>query len=104
MLWTQAGTVDCDPVRDALIGPKVPNLTGGTTELVPNHHLTKPVLLGEIKADGQFDSISPTEPVPGDACTDDLPESAALLSDWQTLQCGMSTKDTKTCVEMKSNC
>ncbi len=100
---TQAGTVDVDPVLDALIGQKFPNLTGGTAELLPNHHLTKPVLIGEIKADGQFDIISQTEPVPGDAWTDYLPESAVLESDWKDLKCGMYNKDTKTCVQLKSN-
>jgi urea transport system substrate-binding protein len=100
---TQAGTVDVDPVLDALIGQKFPNLTGGTAELLPNHHLTKPVLIGEIKADGQFDIISQTDPVPGDAWTDYLPESAVLESDWKDLKCGMYNKDTKTCVQLKSN-
>ncbi len=100
---TAAGTVDVDPVLDALIGQKFPNLTGGTAELLPNHHLTKPVLIGEIKADGQFDIISQTDPVPGDAWTDYLPESAVLESDWKTLKCGMYNKETKTCVQLKSN-
>jgi len=100
---TAAGTVDVDPVLDALIGQKFPNLTGGTAELLPNHHLTKPVLIGEIRADGQFDIISQTEPVPGDAWTDFLPESAVLESDWKDLKCGMYNKDTKTCVQLKSN-
>jgi urea transport system substrate-binding protein len=100
---TQAGTVDVDPVLDALIGQKFPNLTGGVAELLPNHHLTKPVLIGEIRADGQFDIISQTDPVPGDAWTDFLPESAVLESDWKDLKCGMYNKDTKTCVQLKSN-
>ena len=100
---TAAGTVDVDPVLDALIGQKFPNLTGGTAELLPNHHLTKPVLIGEIRADGQFDIISQTAPVPGDAWTDYLPESAVLESDWKTLKCGMYNKETKVCVQLKSN-
>ncbi len=100
---TAAGTVDVDKVSDAMIGQKFPNLTGTTAEMLPNHHLTKPVLIGEIKADGQFDIISQTEPVPGDAWTDFLPESAVLESDWKTLKCGMYNKDTKTCVQLKSN-
>ena len=100
---TAAGTVEVDPVLDALIGQKFPNLTGGTAELLPNHHLTKPVLIGEIRADGQFDIISQTEPVPGDAWTDFLPESAVLESDWKDLKCGMYNKDTKTCVQLKSS-
>ncbi|NBZ87832.1 urea ABC transporter substrate-binding protein [Stagnihabitans tardus] len=100
---TAAGTTDVDPVLDALVGQKFPNLTGGMAELLPNHHLTKPVLIGEIRADGQFDIISQTEPVAGDAWTDFLPESAVLESDWKDLKCGMYNKDTKTCVQLKSN-
>ena len=106
-MWVQAvekaGTTDTDAVIAAMVGQKVTNLTGSTAEMLPNHHLTKPVLIGEIRADGQFDIISQTEPVPGDAWTDFLPESAVLESDWVTLNCGMYNKDTKTCVQLKSN-
>ena len=99
----KAGTTDVDPVLDAIVGVEVPNLTGGTATVLPNHHLTKPVLIGEIEADGQFDIISQTEPVPGDAWTDFLPESAVLTSDWKDLGCGMYNTETKTCVQIKSN-
>ena len=99
----QAGTTDVDPVIEAVVGQTVPNLTGGTAEMLPNHHLTKPVLIGEIMADGQFDIISQTDPVPGDAWTDFLPESAVLDSDWIDLKCGMYNTETKTCVQLQSN-
>jgi len=98
-----AGTTDVDAVRKAMYGQKFPNLTGGTAEMLPNHHLSKPVLIGEIRADGQFDIISQTEPVPGDAWTNFLPESAVLKSDWKNLECGMYNTQTKTCVQIKSN-
>ena len=71
--------------------------------MFPNHHLSKPVLIGEIKADGQFDVISKTEPVPGAAWTPYLEETADLISDWKDLKCGMYNQKTKTCVQMKSN-
>lgn len=100
---TKAGTTDVDAVRTAMYGQKFPNLTGGTAEMLSNHHLTKPVLIGEIQADGQFDIISQTEPVPGDAWTDFLAESAVLMSDWKDLKCGMYNTKTKTCVQLKSN-
>ena len=100
---TKVGTTDVDAVRTAMYGQKFPNLTGGTAEMLPNHHLTKPVLIGEIQADGQFDIISKTEPVPGDAWTDFLPESAVLKSDWKNLKCGMYNTQTKTCVQLTSN-
>jgi urea transport system substrate-binding protein len=100
---TEAGTTDVDAVREAMYGQEVPNLTGGTAVMLPNHHLAKPVLIGEIRADGQFDIISQTEEVPGDAWTDFLPESAVLTSDWAELGCGMYNTETETCVQIQSN-
>lgn len=98
-----AGTTDVDAVRDAMYGQEFPNLTGGTAVMLPNHHLAKPVLIGEITADGQFDIISQTKEVPGDAWTDFLPDSAVLTSDWKELGCGMYNTETKTCVQLTSN-
>jgi len=100
---TQAGTTDVDAVRAAMYGQEFPNLTGGTAVMLPNHHLAKPVLIGEIRADGQFDIISQTAEVPGDAWTDFLPESAVLVSDWLGLGCGMYNTETQTCVQIESN-
>lgn len=100
---TEAGTTDVDAVRAAMYGQEFPNLTGGTAVMLPNHHLAKPVLIGEIRADGQFDIISQTEEVPGDAWTDFLPASAILTSDWKELGCGMYNTETETCVQLTSN-
>ena len=99
----EAGTTDVDAVREAMWGQEFPNLTGGTAVMQPNHHLTKPVLIGEITEDGQFDIISQTEEVPGDAWTDFLPDSAVLVSDWQELGCGMYNTETESCVQIESN-
>ncbi|MFK7880461.1 urea ABC transporter substrate-binding protein [Roseobacter sp.] len=100
---TEAGTTDVDAVRSAMYGQEFPNLTGGTAVMLPNHHLAKPVLIGEITADGQFDIISQTKEVPGDAWTDFLPASKVLTSDWKDLGCGMYNTETKTCVQLTSN-
>jgi urea transport system substrate-binding protein len=106
-MWVQAaeaaGSAEVDLVREAMYGLEVPNLTGGTAVMLPNHHLTKPVLIGEITEDGQFDIISQTAEVPGDAWTDFLPESAVLTSDWPGLGCGMYNTETETCVQITSN-
>ncbi len=99
----EAGTTDVDAVEKAMIGVEVPNLTGGTAVMLPNHHLAKPVLIGEIQEDGQFDIISQTKEVPGDAWTDFLPASAVLKSDWKDLGCGMYNTETESCVQLKSN-
>ena len=100
---TEAGTTDVDAVRTAMYGQEFPNLTGGTAVMLPNHHLAKPVLIGEIQADGQFDIISQTTEVPGDAWTDFLTASAVLKSDWKDLGCGMYNVETETCVQLTSN-
>ena len=99
----QAGTTDVDAVREAMYGQTFPNLTGGMAVMLPNHHLAKPVLIGEIREDGQFDIISQTSEVDGDAWTDFLPESAPLISDWPGLGCGMYNTETSTCVQLTSN-
>jgi len=99
----KAGSTEVDAVRTAMYGQEFPNLTGGTAVMLPNHHLAKPVLIGEIQEDGQFDIISQTEEVSGDAWTDFLPTSAVLKSDWKDLGCGMYNTETKTCVQLKSN-
>lgn len=95
----KAGTTDVDKVRAAMYGIEVPNLTGGIAKVLPNHHFTKPVLIGEIQADGQFEIVSQTEEVPGDAWTDFLPESAKVISNWQDpkINCGNYNTETKKC-------
>ena len=100
---TEAGSVDVDEVRAAMYGQEFPNLTGGMAVMLPNHHLSKPVLIGEITADGQFDIISQTAEVEGDAWTDFLRDSAVLISDWKDLGCGMYNTETETCIQLTSN-
>lgn len=80
----KAGTTDPDAVQDAIIGVTVPNLTGGYSAMMPNHHITKPVLIGEIQEDGQFEVVWQTPGlVVGDAWSDFLPGSKDLISDWR---------------------
>jgi urea transport system substrate-binding protein len=94
----KAGTVDPDKVIDALPGIEAANLTGGISKMLPNHHITKPVLIGEIKADGQFDVVWKTKDlVPGDAWTDFLPGSKDLEADWVSLKCGNYNTVSKKC-------
>jgi len=79
----QAGTTDVDAVRQAMYGQTVPNLTGGVAVMNTNHHLSKPVLIGEIQDDGQFQTVWSTDGVvKGDAWSDFIPESAKLTADW----------------------
>lgn len=95
----KAGTTDTDKVVDAIIGVEAPNLTGGVSKMLPNHHITKPVLIGEIQADGQFLTVSQTDDlVPGDAWSDYLEGSKDLESDWVKLKCGNYNTKTKKCL------
>jgi urea transport system substrate-binding protein len=94
----KAGTTDADAVIAALPGTEAPNLTGGMSKMLPNHHITKPVMIGEIRSDGQFDVVWQTKDlVPGDAWSDFLEGSKDLEADWVTLKCGNYNKVTKTC-------
>ena len=95
----KAQSTEADAVIDAIVGVEVPNLTGGTAVMLPNHHITKPVLIGEIQDDGQFDVVWETEGlVPGDAWSDYLPESAVLEADWtDPVNCGNYNTETKSC-------
>jgi urea transport system substrate-binding protein len=102
-MWTQAveqaKTTDVDKVEQAMIGQKVANLTGGVAVMNKNHHLSKPVLIGEIQDDGQFDVVWKTDGVvPGDAWSDFLPGSKDLIADWTApIKCGNYNVVTKTC-------
>ena len=101
-MWVEAvkkaGTTDPDKVIDTVVGIKVPNLTGGTSEMLPNHHITKPVFIGEVRGDGQFDVVWKTEGlVPGDAWSPYLEGSKDLIADWVTLKCGNYNKISKKC-------
>jgi len=86
----KAGTTDVDAVADALIGVETPNLTGGTATMLKNHHLTKPVLIGEIQDDGQFEVVWETDGlVAGDAWSDFLEGSKDIIADWTApIKCG----------------
>ena len=101
-LWVnaveKAGTTDVDAVLAALPGTETPNLTGGMAQVLPNHHITKPVYIGEVQANGQFDVVWQTDgTVPGDAWSDYLPVSEDTAADWVTLNCGNYNTETQVC-------
>jgi urea transport system substrate-binding protein len=101
-LWIKAvqkaGTTAPDQVIAALPGLEVANLSGGIAQVLPNHHITKPVYIGEIRGDGQFDVVwKTTKAVPGDAWSDFLPGSRDIEADWVTLKCGNYNTKTNQC-------
>jgi urea transport system substrate-binding protein len=95
----KAGTTDPDKVIDALIGVAVPNLTGGFSAMMPNHHITKPVLIGEVQADGQFNTVWQTAgTVVAQEWSPYLEGSRDLIADWRKpMSCGNFNVKTGRC-------
>jgi len=101
-MWVEAvekaGTTDPTAVQQSIVGVSVPNLSGGIATMMPNHHITKPVLIGEIQDDGQFEIVSRTPAVIGDAWSDHLPGSRDITADWMPpLACGNYNVKTGRC-------
>ncbi len=79
----QAGTTDVNAVRQAMYGQKVRAPSGQMAVMNTNHHLSKPVMIGEIQANGQFEVVWQTkDAVKADAWSKHIPESAKLTADW----------------------
>ncbi|MDT7953219.1 MAG: urea ABC transporter substrate-binding protein [Acetobacteraceae bacterium] len=95
----KAGSFEPAKVIPALIGVSVPNLSGGYSALMSNHHITKPVLIGEIQANGQFNIVSQTPGlIVADAWSPYLEGSKDLLADWRPpLSCGNFNVKTGKC-------
>ena len=101
-MWVKAvekvKSTDPDKVIDALPGIEAPNLTGGVSKMLPNHHITKPVFIGEVRADGQFKTVWKTPGlVPGDAWSKELDGSKDLIGDWVGKKCGNFNVKTNKC-------
>ncbi|MCM0021395.1 MAG: urea ABC transporter substrate-binding protein [Tagaea sp.] len=94
----KANSIEPDRVIAALPGVKQKNLTGGESEMLANHHITKPVMIGEVREDGQFDVVWQTPGlVPGDAWSKHLEGSRDLIGDWVTRNCGNWNTRTNRC-------
>jgi len=91
----QAGTTNVDAVRQAVGGQTVQSPSGFKITMdAKNHHLHKPVVIGEIQADGQFEVVWKTDgPIRADAWSPFIPESAKKVADWTyPWVCGNCTK------------
>jgi len=106
-MWVKAvesaGTIAPDAVIDELIGVAVPNLSGGYSAMMPNHHITKPVLIGEVQADGQFNTVWQT---PGTVVAQEwspyVADTKDLIGDWRSpMRCGAFNVKTGTCTSGK---
>jgi urea transport system substrate-binding protein len=80
----QAGTTNIDAVRQAVGGQTVQSPSGFKITMdAKNHHLHKPVVIGEIQADGQFEVVWKTDgPIRAQAWSPFIPESAKKVADW----------------------
>src|SRR6266849_6180869 len=80
---TQAGTTDVNAVRQAMVGQKVQAPSGFVAVMNTNHHLSKPVMIGEIQPTGQFDIVWQTKnAIKADAWSPYLPEDKGKVADW----------------------
>jgi urea transport system substrate-binding protein len=87
-MWAQAvvqsGTFDVNAVRQAVAGQvfKAPN--GMEIKMDErNHHLHKPVFIGEVQADGQFKVVWKTDgPIRAMPWSPFVPDSAKKVADW----------------------
>src|SRR4029077_5143694 len=76
----QAGTTHVDTVRQAMYGQKVKGPSGFIAVMNTNPHLSKPVMIGEIQANGQFDIVWQTkEAIKADAWSPYLPEDKGKI-------------------------
>ena len=79
-LWVKAvekaGTTEVGAVSAAIVGEKVVSPTGYDVVMNANHHVTKPVMIGEVRADGQFDIVYQSKPVAPKPWSPYLPANA----------------------------
>jgi urea transport system substrate-binding protein len=81
-MWAQAvakaGTTAVDAVREAMYGQKVDAPCGYTLEMHRNHHLSKPVMIGEVMENGQFNIVWKTPgPIVAENWSPFIPENAS---------------------------
>jgi urea transport system substrate-binding protein len=79
----QAGSTNVDAVRQAMYGQKVKSLSGYDVQMHSNHHLSKPVMIGEVQADGQFQIVWQTKgPIVAEAWSPHIVENKGKVADW----------------------
>ena len=73
---------DDDKVREALVGIEF-DAPQGPVKVMPNHHLSQTVRIGQITADGQFEILESTDgPVAPQAWNQFEPSSKGFACDW----------------------
>jgi len=79
----QASSTNVDAVRQAMYGQKVKSPSGYDVVMHTNHHLSKPVMIGEIKGDGQFSIVWQTKgPIVAEAWSPHIAENKGKVANW----------------------
>ncbi len=66
-----------------MYGQKVKSPSGYDIVMNTNHHLSKPVMIGVVQADGQFQIVWQTKgPIKADAWSPFIPENKDKVADW----------------------
>jgi urea transport system substrate-binding protein len=78
----QAGSADVDAVRQAMIGQKVKSPSGVEVVMLSNHHMAKPVMIGEVQGDGQFSIVYQSKPMPPKAWSPYVEANKGKVADW----------------------
>jgi urea transport system substrate-binding protein len=80
----QAGTTDIAAVRQAIGYQKVKAPSGFEIQMdAENHHLHKPVFIGEVQGNGQFQVVWKTPgPIKAQAWSPFIPDSAKKVANW----------------------
>ncbi|MGD8844241.1 MAG: urea ABC transporter substrate-binding protein [Desulfobacteraceae bacterium] len=80
----QAGSTDVAAVRQAMGYQTFKSPSGYVIKMdAKNHHLHKPVVIGEITENGQFDIVWRTEgPIRAQAWSPYIPDSSKKVADW----------------------
>jgi urea transport system substrate-binding protein len=78
----QAGTTNVDAVRQAMIGQKVKSPSGFEVIMSSNHHMAKPVLIGEVQANGQFSIVYQSKALPPQAWSPYVEANKGKVADW----------------------
>ena len=78
----QAGTTDVDAVRAAMIGQTFKSPSGVQVTMLPNHHMAKPVMIGEIQANGQFSIVYQSEALQPKPWSPYVEANAGKVANW----------------------
>ncbi|MGE4373290.1 MAG: transporter substrate-binding protein [Xanthobacter sp.] len=98
----KAGTTQADKVIDTLPGIRQLNLTGGISEMRSDHHITRPVFIGEIGKQGALQVTWKTPGlIPGAPWSQYLKGSDTLTSDWDRYNCEEYDAAAQRCLKPK---